>query len=439
MLRLLSFCATSLLVAAPAAAQQFAISPSPVVRSGDPVTISLTGLAPGAKVEIVAERWWWGWPNSSLHRSTATYTVDPAGRVNLTTAAPLSGSYTGADAAGLFWSMAAVAGERADRTLDDVTLVAKMNGRVVTTAKVTFQRRHPSLIERPVQGFPGAILHRLPGAERLPIIIVVGGSEGGSPAYLGRKFAAYGYAAVSMPYHSPKWRESQEIPELSPDFADIPVDRIGDMKKWIGSQADLDSGRIGMWGVSKGGEYAMLAATKYPWLKAVVGIVPSDVVWEGWGPGVTQDDSRSSFSWRGRPLPFVPYLGMREMLKRAATHGISFRIPQDAGRRAHPERAVAARIPVERYKGAMLVAGGGLDKSWDSAGMSLNIVERRAEAGLKTKLLAFSEADHFLTGDGWEPTASAPNPAANARAQAEIWKATLELSDRYLRGDGGKK
>ena len=40
-----------------------------------------------------------------IWRSSATWRSDARGRINLSTQAPLSGSYRGADAMGLFWSM----------------------------------------------------------------------------------------------------------------------------------------------------------------------------------------------------------------------------------------------------------------------------------------------------------------------------------------------
>ena len=61
------------------------------------------GLAPGARVEISSrtqarDGLWW--------RSKAIFVADRSGRVDLAAQAPLSGSYAGIDAMGLFWSQA---------------------------------------------------------------------------------------------------------------------------------------------------------------------------------------------------------------------------------------------------------------------------------------------------------------------------------------------
>lgn len=88
---------------------------------------------------------------------------------------------------------------------------------------------------------------------------------------------------------------------------------------------------------------------------------------------------RSSFSWRGRPLPFVPYIGMAEKFAKFVTAPatVRLRVPHDRGRHANPDRAVAARINVEAIKAPVLVAGGDADNTWNSGEMAQTIAERR--------------------------------------------------------------
>ena len=83
---------------------------------------------------------------------------------------------------------------------------------------------------------------------------------------------------------------------------------------------------------------------------------------------------------------------------------VQLRKPQILGRAANPRAAVRARIPIERYKGALLVIGCIDDYVWPSAMMAQNIAERRAEAGLQTSLLIFPDAGHQVGGHGWDPT-----------------------------------
>jgi dienelactone hydrolase len=298
-----------------------------------------------------------------------------------------------------------------------------------------------------VPDLPGAVLARLPGDQPRPGLILLGGSEGGSATvrWAAGLWAAQGYAVLALPYYSPGgWGPNgptpPELPQLPTAFADIAIDRLATAHAWLQAQPGVAADRIGVLGVSKGAEFALNAAVRYPWLRSVVAIVPSDVTWEGWGPGIEPGRS-ASFSWQGRPLPFVPYVGLSQEMAGFATGGpVHIRRPHDAGRAAHPETVVAARIPVERYAGPLLVIGGGDDQVWDSGAMAQAITSRRAAAGLETMALIYPDAGHLLSSPGWAPTAmlnAGPmqlggQPAANGRAVADAWPRTVDFLRRTL-------
>jgi dienelactone hydrolase len=228
---------------------------------------------------------------------------------------------------------------------------------------------------------------------------------------------------------------------LPQSFVDIPVERLEVARAWLASQPQVDSARIALLGISKGAEFALIAASHMPWITSVVAIVPTDVVWQGWGPDVAPGTERSSFALRGKALPFVPNKDFPQELAGFQTGAdVRFRRPQDKGRAAHPQAAVEARIRVEDFKGPLLVAGGIEDQVWASGMMAQNIAERRAAHGLETVSLVFTDAGHLLSGSGWAPTTqynAGPNktggtPQANARAQAEVWASTLAFLNRTL-------
>jgi pimeloyl-ACP methyl ester carboxylesterase len=102
----------------------------------------------------------------------------------------------------------------------------------------------------------------------------------------------------------------------------------------------VDASRIGVVGTSQGAEFALLAAVRYPWIKALLAVVPSDIVWEGWGPGA-QSGERASFSWQGQGINFLPYKDFEKELAGFATGAeVKIRRPQDAGR-AGPRTLIA--------------------------------------------------------------------------------------------------
>ena len=445
--------AVSLWSAAPAWAQRFVVSPGPEFVVGDPVGIVLDGLPPGGELRIEARRtvveWQTGRPRA--YRSEARFRADAAGRVDLASAAPLpGGSYEGVDLRGLFWSQAPAPEGTPVSQPGRVQLEARSadGAHTLATQELVLRPARTDIASRDAAPFPGARLFVGPGPEglRRPALIVLGGSEGGTRILRdGPVWASRGYAVLALPYYSPPgWGPNgptpAELPALPPAFADIPVERLEQARAWLAEQPEVDGTRIGVMGTSKGAEFALLAGTKMPWIRAIVAMVPSDVVWEGWGPGVTPG-MRSSFAWKGEPFPFVPYKDFdKEFAGFQTGADVKIRRPQDAGRAANPGRVPAARIPVERIAAPVLVIGGHDDQVWDSGGMAEAIVAARSAAGLITEGVIDRQAGHYLGGTGWNPTTqnnagpskSGGTPQADARTQARAWAATRAFLQRHL-------
>lgn len=420
----------ALAAAASASAQEIDL-PAAIV-DGAPVPLRVRDLPAGSKVEVRVRRIT---VEGSATESRSSFQVSADGMVDPARDPAIDGDYRGVDPAGPFWSMRPIASQPEGRGTLRVQI--RRDGQLLAEQFVPLRALPEGFTTEDVGEFPGARVYRpVKTGVVVPVVVVLGGSEGGSAGAraIAKRLAGLGYAALALPYYNPQW-SGETLPGLPTAFADIPVDRLRAVKRWIDRQSDFDRRRIGLYGVSKGAEFAMIAAGRFAWLRAVVGIVPSDVVWEGWGSD-RPDGATSSFAWQGKPLPFVTYRGMSEAIaalgrgeRRALTP------PHLDGRRANPAQAAAARIPVERYKGAMLIAGGDRDMTWPSGEMTRAIAERRAAHGLSTISLTFAEAGHGLSGTGWLPTnfdSQDQTTAANARAQREVWLATKAFLARHL-------
>jgi len=284
----------------------------------------------------------------------------------------------------------------------------------------------------------GAFFRVPEGTGPFPAIIILGGSEGGNSAARQKApwFLAQGYAVLGLPYYSPSYiSPDSSVPGLPEAFHDIPIDRLETALAWLRAQADVRADRIGLYGVSKGAEFALAGASRIDGFAAVVAIVPSDVIWEGWGPGTVTGKS-SGFSWRGAPLPFVPFIEMNAEIAKLTTPGATARIrtPQDAGRKAFPETVPAATIAVEAIDEPVLVAGSDKDNTWASGEMAQAIAQRRAAAGLTTVSLIFGEAGHGLAGTGERsPETASWYSEADLAAQSIIWPTTLAFLAQNLK------
>ena len=432
-----------------AGAQQFDVAPARPVLIGEAVQLGLSGLPKDADITISAQRAVREFTGAlRLYTAQARYTSSAVGKLDLVTAAPLpGGSYTGADLRGLFWAMRPAQDQPATLPPEgDVQLEARQGDAILARHTLRLQLALPAVQSRPAAPFPGAVYASLPGTVKRPALILLGGSEGGT--FITREapvWASRGYAVLALPYYSPSGWSAQgptppELPTLPPAFTDIPVDRLQQARDWLVGQADVDATRIGVMGTSKGAEFALLAASRMAWIKAVVAIVPSDVVWEGWGPGV-ESGQRAGFAWQGKPYDFVPYKDFdKEFAGFATGADVKIRRPQDAGRAANPGRVPAARIRVEDIAAPVLVAGGHDDQVWDSGGMAEAIAKTRAAKGLDTVALVYRDAGHFLGGQGWSPTTQyndgpskvGGTPQATASAQAEVFAQTQAFLGRVL-------
>ncbi|WP_447941456.1 acyl-CoA thioester hydrolase/BAAT C-terminal domain-containing protein [Brevundimonas mediterranea] len=280
----------------------------------------------------------------------------------------------------------------------------------------------------PIAGFPHAKVYVQDGAGPRPVVVILHGAEGGTEAgdRYGPILAALGYAAVGLPYYSPDWAQygpPKALPEIAGSFVDIRVDQLADLREALRGTPGVDVERFGLFGASKGSEFALIAASRYDWIDAVVAYTPTDVVWEGWGlETVEAQGVRSSFSFEGRALPFMPYRGFIEGLQ-AGPGKADLRAIHANGRADNPQKEAEARIPVEDYAGALILIAGGRDAQWDSATAAANIALARAEAGLQVTTLIYPEAGHDLVGDGGprESPLSGGSPAADAAARADAW------------------
>ncbi len=424
------------------------VTPASPVLDGDPVSVVISGLSSEKEAVVIGERvvrsqFLGG--KTVLFQSRARFSVGASGKIELGTAIPREGSYSGADPRGLFWSMVPTGLPLpADLKPGQVLLRVEQEGRPPAAAVIEFTQSVPDVTVEEVKDFPGAVFAYPNGKKGLPTLIVLGGAEGGARSVRGEgpKFASRGFAVLVLPYYSPPKLPmgEREIKELPADFVDIPIERLNQARTWIAGRAEADQRRIGLYGASKGAEFALLAACHLDWVKAVVAVAPSDVIWEGWGLTVSPG-TRSSFSFQGKPLPFVPYVDFAgEQARLFSGLSVHLRRPHDRGRAAHPEAAVEARIPIERFRGELMLIAGQDDQLWNSAMMAHNLAERRAAARLRTESLIFSDAGHYLNGTGWAPTThynagqvqSGGTPAGNAAAQAETWPKMLAFLKRAL-------
>ena len=248
-----------LLIIAPSTGHAQTVSLPARIVEGDDVRIFVTGLQPGKTADLVLRR---VTEDGTASESRSSFVIGADGLLDPERDPAIGGDYKGVDPAGPFWRMRPVTTTSAD--VGQFTASVQVDGVTVTQTEAASLAVAATVVSEDIEAFAGARLYRPAGTERLPVIIVLGGSEGGSSASRSRasRLAAFGYAALALPYYKPSWSDEQ-LPGLPEAFADIPVDRLEAVHDWIVGRRDLDAARIGAYGVSKGGELALIAATRF--------------------------------------------------------------------------------------------------------------------------------------------------------------------------------
>ncbi len=274
------------------------------------------------------------------------------------------------------------------------------------------------------------------GASRRPVVISLHGSEGGSAESAHQRaeeFAEAGFATFAVNYFAYPGRA---IPGVPTSHADIPVETIVRARDWLAGRPEANIDRLGLYGVSKGAEFAVLAASTYDWVEAVVAVVPSDAVWEGYR-GEGGEAGTSSWSLGGKSLPYIPLYPLEVGRYRVNTERY------ERSRRDHPAEAKAAEIPIGRSKARFLLLGSDRDETWASGAQIRRLVGRMAKAGRKDRVEAvvFPTAGHQISGPGDFPPRlygivsgdpKAKDLTDEGAAAEESWRRTVDFLKKNL-------
>jgi len=237
-------------------------------------------------------------------------------------------------------------------------------------------------------------------------VVMLGGSSGGIPEGPARRLAEHGLTAFALGYHG--------APGLPPALVEIPIESLQRgiqlfRESYAGGRA------VGLLGISKGAELALvLAAHMGDAIGPVAAVAPSHVVWFGLkppGPDTDRRSGRSSWSVRGVSLPFLPCppevkpLFNERGLRTDAFFDLS---------RYEPGDVDAARIPVERSTGPIMLLSGDDDHRWPAEPMVDEIVRRMVAHGRADDVtnVVYPGAGHtFLVQDFlYPPRGPGPGP-----------------------------
>lgn len=195
--------------------------------------------------------------------------------------------------------------------------------------------------------------------------------------------------------------------------------------------------RIVVLGTSKGAEAALVTATVDLRVDLVIALSPSSVVWANVGPGADGFEwpLRSSFTWRGEPLPFVPHEA-EALLSVSRLPPISYLQLFEQSLERFSDLLDGASIPIARCQADVILAAGGDDKLWPSQRFAHDLARRLENVGRTPTLLISPQAGHRILFPG-EPANRSPVNAHGGSDQEDLalgGRVWVEL-EKWMRRD----
>ena len=426
----------------------------PTTRVDEPFSLTVSGLPPGEPVTIRAMT-----RDGELREwaSHAIFLAGDDGTVDVATAAPLSGTYSGVDPAGLLWSMLPVRGpstffvrRKAAPLRVRVTVEAPLKGpgqgkpeaggRELAACDVERTFGGETVLRRVAdgRGLAGDLFFPVAGGPH-PGVMVVSGSDGGQLDHAASLLAAHGYAVLSLGYFG--------VEDRPAGLHHIDLEYFEQALDWMAVQPEVKGDRIIVIGLSRGGELALQLGSMFPRIAGVVAGSPCGIR----QAGITKrnsDFTKPAWMYGGTALPYVPArFNLRRFLQFYSV--FVFRRPLrlrpvfERLLRKH-DLVAAATIHVERIKGPVLLLSGSGDELWPSERFADLVMARLGdeERPYADEHLRYAGAGHFMCFPYALPslppmTRMSPvpvftmdfggTPAANAASARDSWPEILRF------------
>jgi dienelactone hydrolase len=300
------------------------VSPAAVLLD-QPVAVQVRGLRPGRKIALEAttqDTLGKRWHSRLVYKANRKGVVDTRSHMRL------------------FWSLEPVRKTAIPPVFipaagpTRVVVRAVIAGRSVASGEVVRREQAADVSRKDTtlanEGFVGTYFAPAPGSPR-PAVLQLGGSFGSYGYLPASLLASHGYPTLALAYF--------KEPGLPQTLKDVPLEYFAKALRWLAAQPGVDPNRVLIYGVSRGGEAALLVGAAYPELvHGVFACTPSADVNPAFpGPG-------AAWTLGGQPVPLGP-------------------------------------IPVWQIAGPVFATGGGRDLVWPSAFYAHEIVDRARAHG----------------------------------------------------------
>ncbi len=362
------------------------------------ITICVHDLMPKEKVRITACMDL-PWVKSEKYESFGIFIADENGCVDLSKQKPESGTYDWVDSMGLIASLQKVSSKNINIGLNldiensmflNLTFESSHSREAITIERMF---KSPSVKRQIIEeGFIGELFYSEQSNKKT--IILFGGSDGNITALslMAGPLASRGFNVLSVGYFGEKG--------LPQNLQEIPLEYFENVFLWINKNSIIKTSQLYLHGTSKGGELALLIASKYNCFSKVVACQPHSYCFEGLD-GMLAADNVSSWTFDGKPLPFIKLDNnifleeQKSCIKENKPFGIACCYIKGLER---ADRKEEARIKIENAHVDLLLIAGKKDSIWNSYDGCNEIIDtlRKCDYAHKYEFLGFEEMGHVL-------------------------------------------
>ncbi|KAM9329224.1 acyl-coenzyme A amino acid N-acyltransferase 1-like [Gastrophryne carolinensis] len=385
------------------------VSPE-VALADEPVRIKAWGLVPQ---QLITIRAWLKDDKGQIFYSRAFYKSNDEGKVDLERSAATGGDFAGVHPMGLFWALKPatpffrlikrdVMGSPFEVHLDlychvEYDVMPKCSPEATACLKRWYVAPGVQRFEIK-EGRIRGTLFLPPGEGPFRGVIDLFGGYGGLLEFRSSLLASRGFATLALAYFGYK--------DLPKTYDHLDLKYFEEAAQFLSDHPKVSGSGIGVMGVSKGSEIALVMASYLPQIAAAVCVNGTVAV------------TGSIFKYGDLVLPAIPYQPEKILITNIEGY-ISTHLTGDL---RTPERQ-ACMIPVEKARGPVLFLVGETDKCYDSLHFAETSVARAKKYGKKdVYLLSYAGAGHLL-----EPPCSPFCPASRSptNAMPVIWGGKL--------------
>jgi esterase/lipase len=339
------------------------------------------------------------WCSGELFSSYAIFQPDDKGEVDLEHASPIEGTYENANSIGLLYSLRLTTsyGKNIAENINienpiliKISFETSSDQRELTLKR--FFKSKDIVVKKINHTFTGQLFYK--EHSRRKTILMLGGSDGNldSLSLMAGPLASRGFNVLTVSYFG-----TINLPEK---LEEVPLEYFEKIFDWIKTNESTESEEIYIHGTSKGGELALLLASKYPQIKKVVAVEPHAYCFQALN-GLMIGANASSWSYKRKSVPFIKvrnedfYQDLKLQIDKGVPFGFCNTYKKSLLASLNKEEA---RIKVEDSNADLLLICGEEDNIWNSYEACQEIINhlKRTNYKHRVELLSYPQMGHPL-------------------------------------------